>query len=174
MKGYTINKQVIGFMGFGVLALATQCNTTEQKQEKPNILFFLVDDLGWKDVGYMGSNYYETPNIDRLASEGMIFTNAYANAPNCAPTRACLMSGQYTPRHGVYTVGSSERGESVHRKLIPTENATVLDTSFVTIAEALKKNGYTSIALGKYHLGADYDNNGPLRHCRQYIDRVFF
>ncbi len=100
------NQIFIKTLGLTVFALSTQCTTTEQEQEKPNILFFFVDDMGWKDAGFMGSQYYETPNIDRLASEGMIFTNAYANAPNCAPSRACLLSGQYSPRHGVYTVGS--------------------------------------------------------------------
>ena len=68
---------------------------------RPNIVFFYIDDLGWKDVGFMGSTYYETPNIDRLASEGMVFHSAYSCGPNCAPSRACLMSGQYSPRHGI-------------------------------------------------------------------------
>ena len=67
-------------------------------QAPANIVFILIDDMGWRDVGFMGSEYYETPNIDRLAAAGMVFTNAYANGPNCAPTRASLMSGQYTPR----------------------------------------------------------------------------
>lgn len=125
------------------------------KSEKPNFIFFLVDDLGWKDVGYMGSKYYETPNIDQLASEGMIFTNAYANAANCAPTRASLMSGLYTPRHGVYTVGNPDRGQSGNRILIPSPNNIVLDGSFVTLAEALKAYGYTNCHVGKWHLGAD-------------------
>src|SRR4030042_3391144 len=71
-------------------------------KSKPNFVFILIDDMGWKDLGFMGSRYYETPNIDRLAGEGIVFTNAYSNAPNCAPTRACLMSGQYTPPHGIY------------------------------------------------------------------------
>lgn len=126
-----------------------------QKVEKPNFIIFLVDDLGWKDVGYMGSKYYETPNIDQMAREGMIFTNAYANAPNCAPTRACLMSGMYTPRHGVYTVGDPARGKSENRMLIPSPNNTELDGTFVTLAEALKENGYTNCHVGKWHLGDD-------------------
>ena len=127
----------------------------------PNIVFFLVDDLGWKDVGFMGSDYYETPHIDQLASEGMVFTNAYANAPNCAPTRACLMSGQYTPRHGVYTVGNPDRGESKNRRLIPTPNKMTLDTDIVTLAEALSAAGYVSASMGKWHLGTD-PAHGPL------------
>ncbi|UCD75952.1 MAG: sulfatase-like hydrolase/transferase, partial [Phycisphaerales bacterium] len=69
--------------------------------QPPNIILMLVDDLGWTDLSCTGSGYYETPNIDRLAAEGVLFTSAYANAPNCAPSRACLLTGQYGPRHGV-------------------------------------------------------------------------
>lgn len=120
---------------------------------KPNFVFILIDDLGWSDLGCMGSQYYETPNIDKLADEGVIFTSAYTNAPNCAPTRACLLSGQYTPRHGVYTVGSSERGKARLRKLIPIRNKTKLAPQIVTIAEALKPAGYVCGHFGKWHLG---------------------
>ena len=124
-------------------------------RRRPNIVFIFIDDMGWRDVGFMGSEYYETPNIDRLAGQGMVFTNAYSNAPNCAPARACLLSGQYSPRHGVYTVGSSSRGKSKLRKLIPIENTTVLDSNIVTIAEAIKPAGYVSASIGKWHLGND-------------------
>jgi arylsulfatase A-like enzyme len=112
-----------------------------------------MDDLGWKDVGYMGSGYYETPNIDRLAGQGMIFTQAYANAANCAPTRACLLSGQYSPRHGVYTVASPERGKSGDRRLIPVSNSRELSLDKITIAEAIQPEGYVSDAIGKWHVG---------------------
>jgi arylsulfatase A-like enzyme len=124
-------------------------------RRRPNIVFIFIDDMGWRDVGFMGSQYYKTPNIDRLASQGMVFTNAYSNAPNCAPARACLLSGQYSPRHGVYTVASSSRGKSKLRKLIPIENTTDLDSNIVTIAEALKPAGYVSVSIGKWHLGDD-------------------
>lgn len=123
------------------------------RARKPNFVFILIDDLGWTDLGFMGRQYYETPRIDKLAGEGVVFTNAYSNAPNCAPTRACLMSGQYSPRHGVYTVGSSERGSSKQRKLIPIANTEQLATKHVTLAEALKPAGYTCACLGKWHLG---------------------
>lgn len=119
----------------------------------PNIVFILIDDLGWRDVGFMGSEYYETPNIDRLAAAGMVFTNAYANGPNCAPSRASLMSGQYTPRHGIYTVAPSNRGDSKDRKLQVRETATELDLDIVTIAEVLRARGYATASVGKWHLG---------------------
>ena len=149
-------------MGLAAFSAVLPKNLSAKKTEpKPNVIFLLIDDMGFKDVGFMGSKFYETPNIDKLASEGMVFTNAYANAPNCAPTRACIMSGQYTPRHGVYTVGNSDRGPAHLRKLIPVKNKTVLDPGTVTIAESLKKSGYTSISIGKWHLGMDPDS-GPI------------
>ncbi|MBC8181304.1 sulfatase [candidate division KSB1 bacterium] len=136
------------------------CKDSNQSQ-KPNFIFILIDDLGWKDVGFMGSTYYETPNIDRLARDGMTFSNAYANAPNCAPTRACLLSGLYTPRHCVYTVNNSDRGKPFLRKLIPTPNTKILAPHFTTFAEVLKKSGYTCASIGKWHLG-EYPGTGPL------------
>jgi arylsulfatase A-like enzyme len=116
--------------------------------------------MGWTDVGFMGAKYYETPNIDRLAKNGMIFTQAYANAANCAPTRACLLSGQYTPRHGVFTVAGSERGKSKDRRLIPIVNNQTLPLEKTTIAEALKPAGYVSAAIGKWHVGNSQQEQG--------------
>lgn len=121
----------------------------------PNIILFVADDLGWTDLGVQGSDFYESPTIDRLAEDGIRFTNAYANASNCAPTRASLISGLYSPRHGVYTVNSSARGRSVNRKLIPTPNTKVLDPKFFTLPEALKEAGYMNCMAGKWHLSDD-------------------
>ena len=147
-------------MASGTLGRAYAEPQTEQSTRPPNVVLIVADDLGWKDVGFMGSRFYETPNIDRLASEGMRFTSAYANAPNCAPSRAALMSGQYAPRTGVYTVGSSERGEPAWRAVIPTPNDKTLDPGKVTIAEALKRAGYATGHVGKWHLGGPPDE-GP-------------
>ena len=148
-------------VGAGGFVLSNQAMEVRTGAKKPNILFIMIDDMGARDVGFMGSEYYETPNIDRLAGEGMVFTNAYANAANCAPTRACFLTGQYSPRHGVYTVGNSARGSSSDRRLIPIANDTTLDSHHITIAEALKPAGYVSVSIGKWHMGTDPDL-GPI------------
>jgi len=106
----------------------------------------------------MGSTYYETPNLDALAASGMIFTQGYAGAANCAPSRACLMTGKNTPRHGIYTVASSERGNPKTRKIIPTPNTLHIKESDFTLAEFLKNEGYKSATFGKWHISED-----PLR-----------
>ena len=129
---------------------------------KPNIVFILADDLGWTDLGIMGSDYYETPNIDRLAAEGILFDNAYAAAANSAPSRACMMTGMYTPRHGVYTVSPPDRGDRTKRKFIAIPNTEDVRADFVTMAEALQKQGYQCGHIGKWHLGDDADGTGPL------------
>jgi arylsulfatase A-like enzyme len=125
----------------------------------PNVVFIMADDLGWTDVGCFGSDYHHTPHIDALAASGMKFTSAYAS-PNCAPTRACLMSGQYTPRHGIYTVQTGARGEAKDRKLIPAANKTVLSLDIPTWAELVREAGYFTAHLGKWHLG-DPPRHGP-------------
>jgi arylsulfatase A-like enzyme len=119
----------------------------------PNIIFIMADDLGWTDLACQGSKFYETPNIDRLAKEGMRFTNGYTCGPNCQPTRAALMSGQYVPRTGVYTVGATDRFDTSRRPLVPVENVTQLPRDKVTVAEAMKAAGYTNALFGKWHLG---------------------
>ncbi len=150
-------------MGFGrlglLLVLAIGC---AQPPAPPNFVLIYVDDLGWRDAGFMGSTYYETPNIDALAEAGVVFTNAYSNAPNCAPSRASLLTGLYTPRHGVYTVGSPARGEARLRKLFPAPNDTDLDLEFVTLAEALRDAGYATGHFGKWHLGGT--GSTPIDH----------
>ncbi len=89
----------------------TPSGKDRQINARPNILLINVDDLGWKDLGYMGSKYYETPNIDRLSSQGMIFTHAYSAAANCAPSRASLFSGMYCTRARVSIRWGTPTGE---------------------------------------------------------------
>jgi arylsulfatase A-like enzyme len=143
-----------------------------QAADKPNIIFIMADDLGWKDVGFMGADFFETPHIDKFASQGMTFTAAYSGGPNCAPTRACLMSGTYTPRHQIYTPGGSSKGNPKYmRLLVPARErkdkalakraasqfriSNSLDPKFICIPEVLKRAGYTTARLGKWHLGDD-------------------
>jgi arylsulfatase A-like enzyme len=123
--------------------------------EKPNILFIFVDDLGWRDTSYMGSDFYETPHIDALAAQGMIFSDAYSGAANCAPARACLLSGQYTPRHKIYNVGTEPRGNSAFRRLIPVPGTSVLNPEIRTWAQQIQAAGYTTGTFGKWHLSND-------------------
>ena len=127
---------------------------------KPNIVLFYADDLGYTDLACQGSTYYETPNLDRLAKEGVRFTQAYASAANCAPSRASLVTGKYTPRHGVFTVGNSDRGKAQHRKLIPIKNTQILDPKFTTFGEALQSHGYRTCVAGKWHLTKDPTKDG--------------
>lgn len=124
------------------------------------MILIYVDDLGWSDVGFNGSRLYLTPNIDRLAESGMVFTNAYSNGPNCAPSRASLMTGLDTPRHGIFTVGNPNRGDKQFRKLLAAPNQTELAPRFTTLGELATTAGYETAFLGKWHLG-DPGSGGP-------------
>ena len=129
--------------------------TSIEASEKPNLLFIFLDDFGWRDTSYMGSDFYETPHLDELARGGMIFTNAYSAAANCAPARASLLSGQYSPRHEVFNVGTGPRGKAAHRRLKHIPGVDTLDPGTVTWAHCLQDAGYRTATMGKWHLSKD-------------------
>lgn len=118
---------------------------------RPNVIFILADDLGYMDIGaYNPKSFYETPNIDRLAQQGMRFTDGYAACPVCSPTRASIMTGKYPARVGVTDYIGGHRAA----KLTPAPNKDHLDLEEVTIAEAMQAAGYKTFFAGKWHLGA--------------------
>lgn len=138
--------------------------------QRPNILLIFADDLGYMDVGFNGGKQFETPNLDALAGKSMVFRNAYAGAGNCAPSRGCLLSGKYTPRHGIYAVGSTTRGDKSKMKVIPVPNTPELNPSFETMAEALKKKGYATGIFGKWHLGNTKETSPESQGFDVYFD----
>jgi len=118
---------------------------------KPNIVFLLVDDLGWNDLTCYGSTFHETPHIDRLAKAGMRFTDAYASCPVCSPTRASILSGKYPARLNI--TDWIPGGDPQNRPLLGTKDKHELPLSEKTIAERLKIEGYATAFFGKWHLG---------------------
>ncbi len=119
---------------------------TTVSADSPNIVFILVDDLSWSDLSCNGSKVYETPNVDRLSQQGMVFTDFYAAGPVCSPTRASIMTGKYPARTGITTYLISPDRDASH--VTPH-----LSLEEFTIAEAFKKNGYATGYIGKWHLG---------------------
>ena len=126
----------------------------------PNVVFFLVDDLGWSDVGCFGSSFYDTPNIDQLAAEGVRFTDGYATCHVCSPTRASILTGKYPARMNL-TDWIPGRGNNSFQVLANAKKVISLDKDETTIAEVLKGLGYETALFGKWHLGRDTD---PTEH----------
>ncbi|MFN0077560.1 MAG: sulfatase [Prosthecobacter sp.] len=125
---------------------------------QPNVVFFLVDDLGQRDLGCYGSTFYETPNVDRLAKEGALFTNGYAACPVCSPSRAAVQTGRWPQRTGITDyIGSPLKPEGWKRNtiLLPAPYSDRLAHEEVTIAEMLKGAGYATFFAGKWHLGME-------------------
>ncbi|MGK7395392.1 MAG: sulfatase [Candidatus Cyclobacteriaceae bacterium M3_2C_046] len=137
---------------FLVLTLCFFYQMQGQDQKNLNIVLIMADDLGWRDLGCMGSQYYETPAIDQLAAEGLLFTDAYAAAPVCAPTRAALMTGKSPARLHLTAVFDRDRGEM---PLVPPDWLNYLPLEEITLAERLKQLGYTTAIMGKWHLGVE-------------------
>ncbi len=127
-------------------------------ERPPNVVVFLVDDLGQRDVGCYGSTFYETPNIDRLAKEGVRFTEAYAACPVCSPSRAALLTGQWPQRSGITDyIGAAMKPEDWKRntKLLPAPYKDRLSLDSTTLAKAMKTAGYATFFAGKWHLGPE-------------------
>src|SRR4030042_2565254 len=148
-------KAALGIAGVGFLySLMNSCSAL--KSLKPwNIVFILSDDLGWNQVGYHGTRYYETPNIDRIAREGMQSTEAYSAAPICSPTRASIFTGKYPAR--LHLTDYIPGNPFPYQKLTTPKMAPCLTLEEITIPEMLKAKGYVSGHFGKWHLSPDYN-----------------
>ncbi len=153
MKTHARGLAALGLLWMSLMPGAAADRPTPEA--RPNFVFILADDLGYTDLACYGSRYYETPAIDRMAAQGMRFTAGYTAGPNCQPTRAALMSGQYGPRTGVYTVGNINRFNWRTRPLRPVDNVVALSPETITLAEALRAAGYSTGLFGKWHLGED-------------------
>ena len=143
--------------------LAASASFAQQPPRRPNIVFFLVDDMGYMDCGVYGSKYYETPNIDRFATRSMRFTDAYAQ-PLCSPTRGSLLTGKYSARHGITSATGHQPPQAPGYKFLPEsappnqpaltpESKNYLEPSEITLAETLHAAGYRTAHIGKWHLG---------------------
>ena len=133
-------------------------NNTGKIPKKPNVLFILVDDLGLKDLSCTGSKFYETPKVDRSAKEGTVFTQGYACSAVCSPSRASIMTGKFTARHGITDwigakSGTAWRTEKRINKLLPAEYIHDLLKDDMILPEVMKANGYKTFFAGKWHLG---------------------
>src|SRR3954471_7979695 len=144
------------FLGCALL-LASGCALQPTRPPRPNIVFILADDLGYGEVGVYGQRLIATPNIDRLAAEGMKFTQFYAGSTVCAPSRSVLMTGQHLGHTRVR--GNAGRGNSA---------AQMLRTGDITVARVLHEAGYTTGLAGKWGLGLENDEGEPRKQGFDY------
>ena len=159
MRCFPYSFSLLLFLGLSLLA---------DDKSKPNVILVLVDDMGWMDLSCQGSDFYRTPNVDRLASEGITYTNGYAACAVCSPTRAAVQTGRYPHRLGVTDwirslfqrggLGTPDKNPTEYvggknRKLLCPPNPYWMESSEITIAENLQKNGYKTAYIGKWHLG---------------------
>jgi arylsulfatase A-like enzyme len=158
----TLKTSIIFFIAVSVFSCKAQKPNLSLDTKKPNVVFILADDLGINALNCYGNKLVESPNIDKLYSESMHFTNGYSNDPTCAPSRASIMSGQYVPKHQVYRVADRFKTDKKTLKAMPflppksyvlTGSGKGLSLEKTTIAETLKANGYATSAYGKWHLG---------------------
>ncbi|MEX0288290.1 MAG: sulfatase [Flavobacteriaceae bacterium] len=154
------NYRIISIILVSILISCKPETKEQQLKKQPNVLFILVDDLGERDLGYSGSKYYDTPNIDKLASEAANFIQGYAASRVCSPSRASIFTGQFTARHGITDwigakSGTAWRTHNRHDKLLPADYVHSLPDGDISLAEAMKAAGYTTFFAGKWHLGSE-------------------
>lgn len=130
-------------------------NSAAESNKRPNVLFILADDLGWRDLSVEGSTFYESPHIDRIAKSGMRFTQGYAGCQVCSPSRASIMLGKTPARHGITDwIGAPEgTGWKRNTKLLPPKYIHALPAEDTTLAESFREAGYKTFFAGKWHLG---------------------
>lgn len=143
-----IDQLKIDGSGFRFLEKKQAVQKQSTAASRPNVIFILADDLGYSELGCYGNTFNETPNLDKLAAQGVRFTNAYASAPVCSPYRAALMTGQYPARVGI-------------TDYLRPDAADHLDTAYVTLAEMFQKNGYQTGIVGKWHLSGYRNHHAP-------------
>jgi arylsulfatase A len=146
-------EKIFSIFMLSILMLFNSCEKKKAKEQEPNIVLFLVDDLGWKDLKNYGSVLYQTPHVDQLSKEGVVFSNAYAAATVCSPTRASILTGKYPA-----TINTTDWIKGHHKpfaRFLPPDWNMHLRDEDVTLAQALKEKGYTTIHIGKWHLGEE-------------------
>ncbi len=155
MVNPTLRRLTLAFLLLLIAGRLCESGRAYGAQTPPNFVLILIDDLGWRDLGCYGSSFYETPQIDRLAEQGMRFTAAYAAAPVCSPTRASLMTGKSTARLGFtgHITAILKYRYPPEGRILPPQDHMRLRLEETTIAEALKPAGYVSASIGKWHLG---------------------
>ena len=146
-----INKILIG-LSVILPIIFYSCTDHSNEVSTPNVIFILVDDLGWNDLGYTGSKFYESPNIDTLSNYSFQFTNAYSASPVCSPTRASIMTGKHPSRVNItdWIPGNDPKD----KPLLGPQDLDALPLEEITIAEELKSSGYNTFYVGKWHLGS--------------------
>ena len=153
-------KRTYSLLSLSCLALFGSCSPNKAEKTPPNVIFILADDLGWMDLGCYGSSFYETPNLDQLAREGVRFTNAYAACPVSSPTRVSIQTGRYPGRVHVtdWIPGKYDYNKEMMQKVcpvLPPDYNYNMSLEEVTIAEAMKEGGYKTIHVGKWHCCED-------------------
>lgn len=163
---------LVGFLSAFLAAIPGACLSraaaVDAPNEGPNLVFLLADDLGAMDLGCCGSRYYETPNLDRLAAEGMRFSGAYAAGAVCSPTRASILTGRYPAR--LHLTAHIPGNEPPNARLRSPDWIKYLRESEITYAEAIREAGFVTFHGGKWHVDSEYDGKGsPGRHGFEFV-----